>query len=182
MTVTKVKKFVPGEEVILDCNVKITSHHTVSWLFENTVIWTGDKLNKMSNNSLRYEITEKMNLRIKNTSIDDEGKYTCLLSPSSIDGKYTVKLESKPIEEQNNQNSSHLLQSDAQNNKTTVHTTPTETTDQILNAEVKTNLNEERNNVKNTSELNHLNSFYKYVSELLINIASDASNKTFCSI
>ncbi|XP_052097976.1 uncharacterized protein LOC127732834 isoform X2 [Mytilus californianus] len=136
MTVTKIKKYIPGEDVILECNVNITSNHTISWFFETKVIWTGDKLNEMSNNSLRYEITEKINLRIKNTSIHDEGIYTCLPVPPMNNGKYTVTLESEPFREKNSSNSSHSSKSN-------------ETTDQILNAEVKTNLNEEKNNVKN---------------------------------
>lgn len=93
----KIKKYVPGEDVILYCNVNVTSYRSISWFFENGIIWTGDKLNKMSKNSLRYEITEKMNLKIKNTSIDDEGKYTCLSSPPVINGIYTVMLKSKYI-------------------------------------------------------------------------------------
>lgn len=97
LTVAEIKKYVPGEDVILYCNVNVTSYRTISWFFENGVIWTGDKLNKMSKNSLRYEITEKMNLKIKNTSIDDEGKYTCLSVPPVINGKYTVILKSKYI-------------------------------------------------------------------------------------
>ncbi|CAC5408499.1 unnamed protein product [Mytilus coruscus] len=112
MTVTNIKKYVPGEDVILDCNI-ITSNHKIAWVFENEVIWTGDKLNIMSINSLRYEITEELNLRIKNTSIHDEGKYTGLLIPPSQDGKCTVTLESEQIREmKNNSNSNHSLESD----------------------------------------------------------------------
>lgn len=95
LTVTRIRKYVPGEDVIVYCNVNVTSNRTIAWFFENDIIWTGDKLNKMSKNSLRYEITEKRNLRIKNTSIDDEGKYTCLPVPPVINEKYTVTLKSK---------------------------------------------------------------------------------------
>ncbi|CAG2231236.1 unnamed protein product [Mytilus edulis] len=127
----RIKKYVPGDDVMLDCNVNIarTAYHTISWLFENKVVSNGDKLNTMSNKSLRYELTADMDLRIKNTSIGDEGKYTCLSNPPLQDGKYTIRLK-------------------IQNNKPTVHTTSKETTNQALHADVETtNFKEEQNNV-----------------------------------
>ncbi|XP_063415401.1 uncharacterized protein LOC134697209 [Mytilus trossulus] len=112
LTVTEIQKYVPGEDVLLYCNVNITSYRAISWFFENNIIWTGNKLNKMSNNSLRYEITEKMNLRIKNTSIDDEGKYTCLPVPPVINQKYTVTLKSEPIVRKTDSNNNDSLVTD----------------------------------------------------------------------
>ncbi|CAG2226207.1 NFASC [Mytilus edulis] len=112
LTVAKIKKYVPGEDVILYCNVNVTSNRTISWFFKNGIIWTRDKLNKMSKNSLRYEITEKMNLKIKNTSIDDEGKYTCLSVPPVINGKYTVMLKSEPSVRKTDSNNNDSLVTD----------------------------------------------------------------------
>ncbi|CAC5394855.1 unnamed protein product [Mytilus coruscus] len=85
MRVIDIKKYIPGEDVILDCYI-ITSNHKITWLFENKVIWSGDKLNTTNINPLRYEITEELNLRIKNTN--------------------------KPIGEMKNSNSNHSLESD----------------------------------------------------------------------
>lgn len=97
MSDIRIKKYVPGKDVMLYCNVNITrtAYHTISWLFENKVVSNGDKSNTMSIKSLRYELTADMNLRIKNTSVDEEGKYTCLAVPPFQGGKYTIRLKSK---------------------------------------------------------------------------------------
>ncbi|CAG2226210.1 unnamed protein product [Mytilus edulis] len=90
-----------------------------------------------------------MNLRIKNTSIDDEGKYTCLPVPPVINQKFTVTLKSEPTRVKNSSNSSLSPKSNVKNNNTIVHTTSTEKTYETSNAEVKTHFKEEQNNVHN---------------------------------
>ncbi|CAC5413752.1 unnamed protein product [Mytilus coruscus] len=90
MTFNEIQQYI--SDVILECNFNNFST-SITWLLENKVIWNGNKLNRMGNNSSKYEITEDMNLRIKNASISDEGRYTCLSIPPFREGISSVILK-----------------------------------------------------------------------------------------
>ncbi|CAC5381534.1 unnamed protein product [Mytilus coruscus] len=136
MTFNEMKQYFPEEDVILQCNFNTVSTK-VEWLFKNEVVWDGYKLNRMGNNSSKYEITEEMNLRIKNASISDEGKYTCLSIPPFEEGITTVILK-------------------IQHGITIVQTTMAERKDHTAENEVTNNLNANNKDIKVKSAENPL--------------------------
>ncbi|XP_052097992.1 uncharacterized protein LOC127732848 isoform X2 [Mytilus californianus] len=117
--VINIKQYIPGTDLLLECHLNISTSN-VTWLFKTKVIWIGNKLNTMCNNSFRYEVTKELFLRINNAQISDEGKYTCLLTPPSTDGIYTVTLESSTLDDKNTSITGHSTESEKKKEQTTL--------------------------------------------------------------
>ncbi|CAC5423769.1 unnamed protein product [Mytilus coruscus] len=140
-----IKQYIPGTDLLLECNLNISTSN-VTWLFKTKVIWIGNKLNTMCNNSFRYEITKELFLRIKNAQISDEGKYTCLLTPPSTDGIYTVTLESSTLDDKNTSITGHSTLSEIKKEQTTlpeIHVN-FNFTEQYINVKLSTGKEKER--------------------------------------